>query len=358
MHIRFQKLASVLLSFAIIGGTVLTSQFSVFAHETLNQSTDNNTTSLSDSYEYKINDDGTAEITKYTGLESELTIPSELDGYKVCKIAEGTFFHCENLSSITVPDSVTTIQVYAFAGCTSLTDIKLSENLTSLGIVAFSGCTNLKSIVLPNSLKFTDNGIFEDCTSLEEIKLSDNLTFIHAGTFANCCNLKSIVVPDSVTNISNMAFENCTNLEKIVISTNVSWIAADTFNNCDKITIYGYGGSYAQTYADENNIPFVDMGIVEPTTAVQTTVKPTDVEDATDVTESTPENTTTTAENSRTDATSAAKPLATSDTGIAVNSTSNSGAIQTGAGSLAIVFAAIVSAVCAVFFFIRRKFHQ
>ena len=69
MHIRFKKLASVLLSFAIVGGTVLTSHFSVFAHETLNQSTDNNTTSLSDSYEYKINDDGTAEITKYTGLE-------------------------------------------------------------------------------------------------------------------------------------------------------------------------------------------------------------------------------------------------------------------------------------------------
>ena len=206
MHIRFQKLASVLLSFAIIGGTVLTSQFSVFAHETLNQSTDNNTTSLSDSYEYKINDDGTAEITKYTGLESELTIPSELDGYKVCKIGDrvfsklsnltsvimpdtitdigvgifeycenlryikissnlsiiesGTFYHCENLSSITVPDSVTTIQVYAFAGCTSLTDIKLSENLTSLGIVAFSGCTNLKSIVLPNSLKLMAKGVF------------------------------------------------------------------------------------------------------------------------------------------------------------------------------------------------------
>ena len=138
----------------------------------------------------------------------------------------------------------------------------------------------------------------------------------------------------------------------------MSWISTDTFKNCDKVTIYGYGGSYAQTYADENNIPFVDMGIVEPTTVAPTTVKPTDIEDTTTVTENVFENTTTTAENSRTDATSAAKPLATSDTGIAVNSTSNSGAIQTGAGSLAIVFAAIVSAVCAVFVFIRRKFHQ
>ena len=358
MHIRFKKLASVLLSFAIIGGAVFTSQFSAFAHETVNQNTVNNTTSLSDSYEYKINEDGTAEITKYTGLESELTIPSELDGYKVCKIAEGTFFHCENLSSITVPDSVTEIKTGAFGECTNLTDIKLSENLTHIDDGVFHDCINLKSIVLPNSLKLMAKGVFENCTSLEEIKLPDNLNSIGVWSFKNCSNLKSIVVPDSVTNISNMAFENCTNLEKIVIPTNVSWISTDTFKNCDKVTIYGYGGSYAQTYADENNIPFVDMGIVEPTTVAPTTVKPTDIEDTTTVTENVSDNTDTTDENSQTDATSAVKPLATSDTGIAVNNTSNSGAIQTGAGSLAIVFAAIASAVCAVFVFIRRKFHQ
>lgn len=100
MHIRFKKLASVLLSFAIIGGAVLTSQFSVFAHETVNQSTDNNTTLLSDSYEYKINDDGTAEITKYKGSDSELTILLELDGYRVCKIGNFTFGKLSNLTSV------------------------------------------------------------------------------------------------------------------------------------------------------------------------------------------------------------------------------------------------------------------
>ena len=114
MHIRFKKLASVLLSFAIVGGAVFTSQFSAFAHETINQSADNNATLFSDNYEYEINGDGKAEITKYTGSDSELTIPSELDGYKVCKIGDRVFSKLSNLTSVIMPNTITAIGVGIF----------------------------------------------------------------------------------------------------------------------------------------------------------------------------------------------------------------------------------------------------
>ena len=107
--------------------------------------------------------------------------------------------------------------------------------------------------------------MFENCINLTSIKLPNNLKRISYQTFSGCKKIQKITIPQSVTSIINEAFYNCTNLENIIIPKSVSYIAPDAFRQCKKLTISGYLGTVAETYAKENGFKFIALDVSEPT---------------------------------------------------------------------------------------------
>ena len=185
-------------------------------------------------FEYSINNDTTVTITKYTGNGGDVVIPDIIDGKSVTKIGESAFSECTSLISITISDSVTSIDDGAFLGCTSLKNIKIPNNITSIGWAVFSGCEGLKNVTI-----------------------GSNVTSIGEDAFTGCTGLTSIVIPNSVTSIGSFAFDYCTGLTSITIPDSVNEIGRYAFAGCKNLTIYGIKGSCAETYANNNNIPFV-----------------------------------------------------------------------------------------------------
>ena len=195
---------------------------------------------------------------------------------------KGVFTNCTSLTNITIPDSITAIPWYTFSGCTGLTDVTIPNSVNTIGCGAFSGCTGLKNITIPDSVTEIESNAFADCSGLESINIPDGVTILANSVFDGCTALKGIKIPDNVTLIGNYTFNACKSLTNIVIPNSVEKIASGAFSNCDNLkdvtvlnsaaeivdrafgdvqdlTIYGYVGSTAETYAKENNIPFVDI---------------------------------------------------------------------------------------------------
>lgn len=165
---------------------------------------------------YRENDDGTLTVYAPEYTPDKLTnvvIPSEKDGKKVTRI--GGFRSCRNLTSVTIPDSVTSIAWQAFEYCASLTSVEIPDSVTSIGNMAFYRCTSLTSITIPDSVTSMGSGVFSNCTSLTSVTIPDGVTRIDDDTFSGCASLTSITIPDSVTTIGNRAFMDCTSLTEI-----------------------------------------------------------------------------------------------------------------------------------------------
>lgn len=143
-------------------------------------------------------------------------------------------FADSKLTTITIPDSVTSIDSGALSGCTSLTSCTIGSGVTSLGYYVFRGCTNLSNITMPNVTSI-GQGTFSGCTSITNISLQ-NVTSIGIRTFEGCSALTSVTLGDSLTSIGNNAFENCKNLTSINIPSAVTSIGDAVFNGCRSLT--------------------------------------------------------------------------------------------------------------------------
>ena len=139
-------------------------------------------------FDFEFTPDNTAVIVtnyKYKGTAADVTIPSRYKGKPVTMIDHAAF-HDSAVTSVTIPDSVTSIPDSAFGFCSQLTNISIPNSVTYIGFSAFNSCTSLKSITLPSSL-----------------------STIESYAFYNCGNLKTIRIPVSVTSIGNCAFDVC-----------------------------------------------------------------------------------------------------------------------------------------------------
>ena len=108
---------------------------------------------------------------------TELIIPAEIDGLPVTSIRIQAFIDA-NITSVTIPESITDIGQEAFAYCTALTDVTISDGVKSIGIQAFSDCTNLVSVTIPDSVEEIGALRFYNCSSLKSITLPDKITEI------------------------------------------------------------------------------------------------------------------------------------------------------------------------------------
>lgn len=146
------------------------------------------------------------------------------------------FSGCDELTHIVIPSSVTEIGINAFSGCSGLTSIDVPESVTTIGSGAFRDCSGLTSIVIPSSVTTIESGTFENCAGLTSIEIPDAVTSIKYRAFYGCSKLSSIDIPDSVTTIGQYAFQDCSSLASIIIPGSVTTIEDYTFSGCTSLT--------------------------------------------------------------------------------------------------------------------------
>ena len=183
-------------------------------------------------FRYDVIDDETAIITAYNGIEADMSIPSEIDGYAIVGINEFAFADCTRLTSVTIPDSVSVIGSYAFSGCTNLTDITIPDSVKEIGAFVFENTqwynNQPDGVVYAGKFVYTYKGNMPENTS---ITLKDGTIGIAGCAFEYRQSLTSITMPDSVSVINSYAFSECTNLTTITIPDNVKEIGASAFEN-------------------------------------------------------------------------------------------------------------------------------
>jgi ELWxxDGT repeat protein len=167
-----------------------------------------------------------------SGLTS-ITIPNS-----VTSIGEGAFGSCQSLTTVNIPNSVTTISDVAFNSCISLTSITIPESVTTLGEGVFINCIRLTSVNIPTSITSIGAYMFSSCTSLTSVTIPTSVASIGAYTFQNCSGLTSIAIPNSVASIADYSFSGCTGLTSIAVNwTTPLTINANVFNGLNLSTI-------------------------------------------------------------------------------------------------------------------------
>ena len=194
----------------------------------------------------EIDDDGV--LTKYTGNETDVTIPEG-----VTDIGSGAFRDCTSLESVKIPASVTSIGKYAFWNCTSLTGVDIPASVTSIGGGAFYECESLETVTYNGTLAQwcamdNDFWLMHNATSViltgqnnmnlkqeATLVIPDEATKIGRNAFGGCTSLTGVTIPEGVTSIGYNAFYECTSLASVNISDGVTSIEDSTFCMCKKL---------------------------------------------------------------------------------------------------------------------------
>ena len=221
------------------------------------------TISISENNPYLVTDgkaifaksNGELSVSKYISKDTTYDVPSSINGFPVTSIGAtafrgyygyeiGTINNCNNLTSITIPNSVTRIGNYAFYNCTSLTSFTIPNSVISIGNAAFSGCTSLTSIIISNSVTRIEYETFKNCSNLTSIIIPDSVNYIEGYAFSSCSSLTSIVLPEGIKEIPWHCFAWCTNLESITIPSTCTTIGGSAFTNCSNLTTVIWNISY------------------------------------------------------------------------------------------------------------------
>ena len=204
-------------------------------------------------------------------ISGDVTIPSVVGGYKVTAIGRRAFKDVNNISSVTIPDSVTVIREDAFRS-SSVTKINFGKNVSEIGNYAFAFCENLTSVTIPDSVKtigdfaFTycigltkltigkgvrsiGSNAFNSCTSLKDLTIKEGTTTIGNNAFSFCYELTSVALPDSVTDIDGHAFRGCNKLMAVTFGENLKTIGYSAFSGCDALTDVYFKGTTKQWQA-------------------------------------------------------------------------------------------------------------
>ena len=178
-------------------------------------------------------------VDKFEGNESvtDIVIPSTYNGLPVVHIDVNAFNGESYMTSVVIPDSVTSIGRYAFANCENLRSVDMSENISEIETYAFSNCTNLESIDIPASVTSIGTRAFNACASLETVTfLGNDITMIESYAFADCTSLREIEIPSSVTEIGSNVFSGCSSLTRVVLPESLLEIGFACFYRCSFLT--------------------------------------------------------------------------------------------------------------------------
>ena len=175
-------------------------------------------------------------VTSFTGTAKHVDIPDKHLGLRVIAIGSGAFKNNQYLESVSLKNSIESIQSQAFYGCTKLETINFPTTLKEIGSSAFENCYKLKSISIPAAVINVSDSAFERCLSLSSVSIANGVKTIGNNTFERCASLKSIVLPNSITSIGSWAFNHAESLETITLSTGMDEIAVAAFSGCYALT--------------------------------------------------------------------------------------------------------------------------
>ncbi|MBP5562484.1 MAG: leucine-rich repeat domain-containing protein [Bacteroidales bacterium] len=182
--------------------------------------------------------------TGYTEPSGAVVVPDSVPFggtmHTVTEVGHDAFYHCELVTSITLPASVTTFGEYAFGKCYSLTSFTVPEGATELSSRCFWNDTLLASVTLPSTLEQINYRAFYNCKSLQSISLPDGLTIIDRYAFYGCSNLLSVDIPGSVSVIDEWCFSLCRNLASVTLHEGTETIGYGAFKECTSLTTINY----------------------------------------------------------------------------------------------------------------------
>ncbi|MCX6651300.1 MAG: fibronectin type III domain-containing protein [Methanomassiliicoccales archaeon] len=238
---------------------------------------------------------GLATITGYTGAGGAITIPATLDTYPVVYIGDEAFMMNTNLTSVTIPNSVTKIGQYAFADTIHMTSVTIGSSVSNIGNEAFYSAVALASVTIPSSVTIIGNYVFVYCNNLTAINVAvanpnyasvdgvlynkavttliqcpcakagdltvpGSVTYIGSNAFLTCRALTSVAIPNSVTNIANNAFSSCTALTAInVAAGNPNYASVDgVLYNKALTTLLKYPGGKTGAFTVPDGVTSVD----------------------------------------------------------------------------------------------------
>ncbi len=245
-------------------------------------------------YIYTVNN-GNATITGYTGAGGAIIIPTSIEGYATVAIGDNAFYQQRSISSVVIPEGVTSIGFEAFYHCPSLTSVTIPNSVSSIGGWAFSYCDSLASFevggsnlnyasvdgvlydrsistliqcpcaragafTIPDSIAAVGAAAFLNCTSMTSVTIPDSVLTIGDGAF-QFCNLTSVVIPNSVMAIGVEAFAFCPILTNAILGSEVSSIGLHSFYGCPSLNSVTFYGHLAPTVVGENWISGSDPGI-------------------------------------------------------------------------------------------------
>ena len=271
-------------------------------------------------YSYEILNDGTLRLYQYEGTDTNIVVPDTIDGRKVTVLGNSTFQYCtqaSDIESVTLPDSLTTIEKNAFYNCEKLKSVTIPPNVSSIGLAAFveglsesslteikvdpenpyfsekdgvvfskdgtklivfpsgrSGdyqipdgtvsvgdyafyyCVNVSSITVPGSVRSLGEGAFGNCSSLTKAVLNEGLEEIGEYAFQSSSGIRDIIIPASVKSVGKNGLRLSSECRIRVLSTDTVW-ADDAFR--DLALIAGKKDSTLQKYAEDHGRTFVEL---------------------------------------------------------------------------------------------------
>ena len=184
-----------------------------------------------DTYYYTIDTDGNAIIVGCTTTSVNITLPVTLGGYPVIAVGYRGMADCTTLTSVTIPNNIVRLDLYAFAGCTGITTATIPATCQYVGDYAFTDCTSLATVVIAEGVTYLGDYCFRDCTSLTEIVVPDSCEYLGKYAFYNCTALESATIGITVPAIYEYTFYNCENLATVVIGISVEQIGDYAFYN-------------------------------------------------------------------------------------------------------------------------------
>ena len=228
MKTKIKCLTSVFLTITMLLSII------VVAPITVNASEDDLTYG---DFQYKIEDDNSCTITDYDGMASSLSIPSAINGHTVKQIDTGALSDNGIITSVTIPNGVTTIGFSAFNGCIKLEKIKFSSNLDTVCENAFNNTkwfnNQSNGLVYVGKVAYKYKG---DMPRNTKITVKSDTVSISESAFKDCANLTAILIPSSVKHIDKYAFYNCQGLTKLNFNDGIERIENDAFGSCEKLT--------------------------------------------------------------------------------------------------------------------------
>jgi hypothetical protein len=220
-------------------------------------------------------DDGSITITRYTGTNDTVDIPGTLDGLPVTAIGYAAFYACSNLTSITIPGSITSIEPFAFEDCTGLTRVTIPESVTNLGEAAFYGCQRLGRVTIPGSIASIGDYGFARCLSLTNVTLGDGVTTLGNMAFFFCYSLTNLIIPKSVIAIANGTFSWCS-LRSVCFLGNAPVLSGSEEPPSALLTVYhlpgtiGWGDSFVGSPTALWQLPYPVILALPPSFGIRT----------------------------------------------------------------------------------------